>query len=316
MQSMRSGRGVVFAAVLGIMSWVATSAPAAFTIQFDTTYDTSSFFTGNATAMATLNAAGDFFEGIIGDDLDAITPGGGNTWDAIFNRPDTGASTSLTDLSIAADTILVFVGARDLGGSTLGLAGPGGWSASGTGAWLTTVDTRGEGTTSGGGATDFGPWGGTLAIDSDGGSNWNFDHTTSPSSGEDDLYSVILHELGHVLGIGTADSWDNLLAAGPVFTGSDSVAEYGGNVPVDGGLGHWADGTSSDVYSGGAAQETAMDPVITVGTRKLFTDLDVAALSDVGWEVPLTAVVPAPSSLMAGLGLMGLVVLIAHRRSA
>ncbi|HMP05649.1 MAG TPA: dockerin type I domain-containing protein, partial [Lacipirellulaceae bacterium] len=32
-------------------------------------------------------------------------------------------------------------------------------------------------------------------------------------------------------------------------------------------------------------QEAAMDPEITVGTRKLLTSLDAAALADIGWSI-------------------------------
>jgi hypothetical protein len=45
-----------------------------------------------------------------------------------------------------------------------------------------------------------------------------------------------------------------------------------------------------------------MDPTITVGTRKYLTDLDLAFLQDMGWEV-----VPEPTSA-ALLLLSGLVV--------
>jgi hypothetical protein len=48
----------------------------------------------------------------------------------------------------------------------------------------------------------------------------------------------------------------------------------------------------------GVTQEAAMDPSITVGTRKLFTDLDYAGLADVGWE---TAAVPFEFSPSLGI---------------
>ena len=58
---------------------------------------------------------------------------------------------------------------------------------------------------------------------------------------------------------------------------------------------HWADGTPSNVFPGGAPQEAAMDPDISSGNRKVFTDLDVAALDDIGWDA---AAVPEPSSMI------------------
>jgi hypothetical protein len=51
---------------------------------------------------------------------------------------------------------------------------------------------------------------------------------------------------------------------------------------------HWKNGTPSKVYGSSKSQEAAMDPSLTKGTRKSITDLDAAALADLGWElVPL-----------------------------
>jgi hypothetical protein len=44
-------------------------------------------------------------------------------------------------------------------------------------------------------------------------------------------------------------------------------------------MGHWADGT----LSGG--REAAMDPSVTLGTRKTYTPLDFAGLADIGWTL-------------------------------
>jgi len=52
---------------------------------------------------------------------------------------------------------------------------------------------------------------------------------------------------------------------------------------------------TSNVFPAGASQEAAMDPTLAPGTRKLFTDLDVAALDDIGWDA---AQVPEPSSIV------------------
>ncbi len=282
------------AVVVAVVSLVQT-ASADLNVTFDYTYDTGFFGAGTA-ARATLEAAGSFYGSLLQDSLTDITPGGTNSWDAVFFNPATGAQAQIHNMNVTANQLVVFVGTRNLGSSTLGVGGPGGSGASGTTSWLTNVGARGQGTLNdvrndGANKTaiDFGPWGGSLSISSS--ATWNQDHTVAPSTGQNDLYSVVLHELGHLLGVGTADSWDNLVVGGQ-FVGPASVAEYGSTVPMEADGAHWLDGTMSQVFSNGVAQEALMDPSIIVGTRKIVTDLDVTGLSDMGWEV-----VPEPTSL-------------------
>ena len=133
-------------------------------------------------------------------------------------------------------------------------------------------------------ATDFGPWGGSVTFDTT--ANWSFAGTGgTPGAGQYDFLTVALHELGHVLGIGTSSSWfTDVNVSNNTFTGPQAEASYGGPVPLDAGAGdgspdgHWADGT----LSGG--QVTVMNPVIPAGARRLFTALDWAGLEDIGWN--------------------------------
>ncbi len=253
------------------------------TMRIDYTYDTTNFFGVGSQARATMEAAAGFYSDVLMDTLAGITPSGGNTWTQTFTRPDTGASTSVVNPTILPDEFVVFVGARELGGSTLGLAGPGAFSVSGSSGWVNTVVHRGEGVTTGAGATDFARWGGQSAFDIT--TNWHRGLTTLPTGSQSDLLSVALHELGHVLGVGLADSWDNLIA-GTSFNGPKSVAANGGVAPqVTADFGHWANGTQSCLCCTNVMQETAMDPSIFIGTRKLMTKLDLAGLDDLGWEV-------------------------------
>ncbi|NOT11120.1 MAG: matrixin family metalloprotease [Methylococcaceae bacterium] len=279
---------------IGVVLLAISQSANALIINFDYTYDTSGFFAGaNASRQDILNAAGSFFSNRITDSLSAITSGGNNHFDAQFLRPDTGALATLNDFSVAANTLTVFVGGRDLTGNTLGEGGYGGYSASGTSGFLATIDQRGQsGEATGPSATDFAPWGGQLAFDTN--SIWYFDvdpSTTESFSGSD-FYSVALHEIGHLLGLGTADSWDNKVS-GTNFTGVNAVAAYGGNVPLTTNGSHWQEGTLSTTLTG-LSQEAMMDPTITNGTRKLATQLDIAALKDVGWQV---SSVPVPASI-------------------
>ena len=112
-----------------------------------------------------------------------------------------------------------------LSGSEAGFGGFGGYSISGTQAWLNTVEYAGH--------SGFAPWGGSITFDSD--QNWHFGSSTAGlDSNELDFYSVAVHELGHVLGIGTAPQWENQVSGG-AFRGGNATSVYGGAVPVTGG---------------------------------------------------------------------------------
>ena len=257
-------------------------ALAGVNIQFDYTYDATGFF--SATQYPERRAALELAAAYVNwftDDLSAITPGGSNTWDATFFRPDTGNSTTVRNVVVPADTVIVYVGARGLGGS-LGMGGPGGYSANGSTSWRNLVKGRGEAGALLSSPTDFGPWGGSIAFEASPAWPWHFDTNTPPVGLKADFLAVAIHELAHVVGFGTAGSWTTR-RSGLNFTGAASVAAYGGNVPLYADYAHWADGTTSTV--GGASQETSMDPTLMIGTRKLFTVLDHAGTADLGWQV-------------------------------
>jgi hypothetical protein len=281
----------LFLLVAGFLG-IAAPAPA-LDIQFDYTYDTGNFFFNHNDRKALLDTAAAVFETRLTDTLTAITPGGSNSWHADFFSPVDGSTVSVSNLTIATGVVKVYVGARQLGGSTLGEGGPGGWGASGSQAWFNTLTARGQTGALAATPTDFGPWGGSLAFDID--SDWYFG--TGSLTGKNDFLSVATHELGHLLGLGTADSWDSLVSAsGTTFTGTRAKAAHGGiQVSLSGDQAHWAEGTMSTVFGTATAQEAAMDPSITTGTQKFFTTLDFAGMQDIGWTV--AAAVPEPSTI-------------------
>ena len=166
-------------------------------------------------------------------------------------------------------------------------------------------------------ATEVAPWGGSLSMDN--AVSWDFGNPATATCTDQEVlasgappknhfYSVLVHEIAHVLGYGTSDSFDNLVSTSPagpsVFTGAATTALNGGSVTMHSDDSHWASGTMSNVYGTTTSQEVSLAPSILTGTVKLMTDLDVAALDDIGWTI---TPVPEPNA-MAFCGLaVGLV---------
>jgi hypothetical protein len=246
----------------------AREVPAALQITFDYRFDTTGFFT-DPTRRATLEQAGRDVASRLNNsvDLAAISPAGSNSWTATtFDPANPSRQVTVSNLSVGTDQVVVFVGAEagTLGGEA-GLGGYGGYSASGMTDWFSTLRSRGR--------SGFASWGGSIAFGQD--TNWNFGGGM-PSASQIDFYSVATHELGHVLGFGTSNQW-TALVSGSSFTGATARAAYGSNPPVDNG--HWKQG----ITAGGAA--VSMQPYISAGTRVTFSELDYAALADIGWDV-------------------------------
>src|SRR4051812_21908341 len=103
-------------------------ARAKVAIEFDYSLDINNFFNPNTAngqaARAGLQAAARVFEDrIVESNLPAIAPPVTRSWTANFTAPGTGAGLSLQDVSVAANTIKIYVGGRNLGGA-VGLGGP------------------------------------------------------------------------------------------------------------------------------------------------------------------------------------------------
>jgi hypothetical protein len=135
---------------------------------------------------------------------------------------------------------------------------------------------------------------------------------------EGSLLNVIIHEMGHVLGIGTL--WENLGllqgagTANPVFTGANAMREYavltGANAPTPvpvantGGPGtrdgHWRESVFGNELMTGFLN----------GGANPLSRMTIAALQDMGYEVNLTAATPyaLPTALQLvamGIGVEG-----------
>ncbi len=256
-------------------------------IRFDYSLDTSGFFAAPDRRAALERAAADV-SARLPDGLTAVTPNGGNSWTASTINGLTGQLVTIGNPTVNANELVVYVVGGTLSGSELGLASSGAYSAQGSADWLRTVRTRGQAGVDAG--TDFASWGGMIAFRDS--TNWNFADAT-PNASQFDFQSVATHELMHVLGFGLGNaSFDRYTGSG-AFAGPNVVAVNGSPVPMQAGA-------HSDHFAAGASyhgQEDPMQPSVRPGVRRRMTELDYAALRDIGWTgtaapVPTTPPVP------------------------
>lgn len=233
------------------------------------------FFVDYPEALPALEFAVKAFEPL-SDSLTAIPSS--PSWTPLFTNPDTGAAnTSVSNLSVAANKMILYAGGRDLPGNQVGVASPG---------IANIVLDRGQGTVSGNSATDFATWGGAIAFDTLNNGvprNWHFGAHTSPSPGQVDFLTIAWHELAHVFGFGTAASFDNLVTE-QVFQGSEVVGLMGSPIGMTSDLDHWVSNTTSPPYADQPA--SALTAALVLGRRTPLTPLDYSALADIGWQVP------------------------------
>ncbi|MDF1862569.1 MAG: matrixin family metalloprotease [Verrucomicrobiales bacterium] len=162
-------------------------------------------------------------------------------------------------------------------------------------------------------ASDLPRWGGAITFDSN--ATWHFDLSSVAPFGASDFYSIALHEVGHALGLSTSwNQWND--NGGGVYVGSAAIAAYNLDNPgtvaslnlVSPSNPHFADGTyDSFIFASGTPitigtvgsglrQDLLMDPIANFSAQQKrfeLTNVDVAALRDVGWET-LAGVAPDP----------------------
>jgi len=276
----------LFGTISGTIAWrdgtnsAATiqSAPTIGPIKFrfDYSLDTAGFFS-DASRRAILQTVADLVSSKFSDNLSAIQPQSGDTWDAVFLDPSSGIKTTRTNPRLAANEVLVFVGSRNLGSAEGGIADRGGFTAqSSRQAFLDSVKARGQSGALLTPATDVGPWGGSISFDSS--RSWYFG--TSPDGLQTtqlDFASVAAHELMHILGFGTTSVWDTKISNSR-FVGTNAVAVYGSGVPLA-DADHFTNNLTID------GRRPAMVQIFNTGERLLPSRLDLAGLQDIGWQL-------------------------------
>jgi len=329
------------------LALVAMLRPAgAITVVMDYRYDLGFFSmstTNGQAARATVNAAASYFSTLISDTLSSIpftNPLTGSdkapVWRQVITHPGTGqANYSISsaanaaedglaaslgpaseydDIRVPANELRVYAGGSDM--SQLAIGGTG-VSAFGTQAFRDTILQRGKP------SNEYATWGGYVSFDTTGVA-WHYRHDLPVTSGMVDLYSVALHEIGHVLGLSTSTpQWNQFQPAGQ-FEGSAALAAWKADDPsapanatgiptVSTTDHHWKDNVGgapsvrSKVIGTHQLQEAAMDASIIVGTRKHFTNVDGKALVDIGWTIPPSAFNAPAATLAADFNSDGLV---------
>lgn len=256
------------------LSWLSNCFSISFI--FDYSLDTYGFFTTERQQIVSL--AGQTFTNLL-IDRDSIIPSGINTWNWTFTHPSTGNPYTIQDPTIGAGQLRIYLGARSLGNSTLGQGGGVSWSASGTASWIQEISNTNT-------PTAYKPFAGAISLSTD--INWYSGISDAVPSNQFDLFSVVLHEIGHVLGIGisTVQAWNNNInSSNQTFIGSNAVALYGSPIPLESDYAHFLQGTT---YNGTSFN---MVPALTPGTRRYFTAPELAALVDMGYVL-----IPEPSA--------------------
>jgi len=246
--------------------------PVKFHIRFDYRFDTKGFFTAPERKKA-LEGAARIWGRLVQDDFATVPKG---TYAKVRDPEHPTEPAQALDLDADVDDLVIFVGASELPGSTTGTSqATAGLSGIADDALRTSLEKRFFG-------TPFQPWTGWISFDES--EPWYFDpdpdvaKTIPPASL--DFVSVALHEIGHVLGFGTADAFKALATSG-AFDGAKARAAAGGKAPaLTSDHAHFA----STVLVTGAGTHPLMDVSDKAGTRYLPTAIDLAVLEDLGFR--------------------------------
>ncbi len=279
-----------------LITLLLTTQATAINIKFDYTHDTQGFFQDPLKRQA-LQTAGNIFTQFQ-DNLTPINPQNQNNYDITFTKPDGSGSTTIQNLQIQENEIIIYVGGWNFHPSVLGWANNGQISdIQGSQEFKDNINARGQQGALLDTPTDYATWGGVITFNKS--INWHFNTNTNPEQDQQDFLTTATHEIGHILGFGEAPSWLAQITEenqNYIFNGQASIIANNNTPPkLDSYGSHWAPNTQSTYLN--QPQETAMDPSTPKGQRQYLTQLDYAGFHDIGWQIP------EPSSLFILLAL-------------
>ena len=241
-----------------------------FHIQFDYQFDTKGMFT-DPSHRAALAAAAKVWETKIRDEFDDV-PAGTSLRIRHPEQPyDAGFALTINQ---PIDDVIIFVGSAPL------ISGVAATSAPSAALSTVTDPTVQAALAERFNGSHFEPWTGWISFSDSG--RFFFDPT--PETANDipldktDFISTATHEIGHVLGFGTAAAFKGHIVSGG-FTGSRATTLYGAPVPMSSDGSHVL---GSVTFNG---QQLLMDNAASVsGVRRYPTALDLAMLEDTGYQ--------------------------------
>lgn len=283
---------------ISIFSLLGTVSHGAIDIIFDYSYDTSNYF-GDEQRYIMEQVAYAFESRMSGTTFTSSKPSDytGSTASNpqfTFTNPATGGSASVVPGSTTsennvignANELVIFLGARSRGANPLASAGPAGW---GSGSyfppdnWVNAMQAKDT-------STHWEPKMGASSVNTDAAFYYDTDlttHSDATTSGKTDFYSVMVHEIGHIMGFTSSNAFANYSSGGTAgsgsWTGLNAKAEYNNqNVPLNGNP-HW--GSSLIQGNVKCACHPSMQPTISSNKRTSFSALDFALLKDVGYTI-------------------------------
>ena len=206
-------------------------------------------------------------------------------------QPDIGSTTDDGNVIGRQDELIIFLGARSHGFSSssvlasAGATGRSGFSGSSSDitAFVSALNAKNS-------SSNWEPIAGVSQVNST--KTFYFDtdlttHNDAVNSGKIDFYSVMVHEIGHIMGFNTNNAW-NANKSGNFWTGANAKAEYNNqNVPLY-STPHWDLFTPSGALNPAfvkCACHPSMLPSISDNKRTSFSDLDFALLKDIGYDI-------------------------------